>query len=407
MPATIERSDPSGSPIRIIPAEAVARARALRDLTDPAAGPHAMQRLLADIREELARAWHAQSILHRSDPVVSVRDCYDALHYPTDAVTRETRYTRYVGADRVLRTHTTAMIPPLLRQLAQSHAPARDTLLICPGLAYRRDTIDRLHVGEPHQCDLWRIRRGRELGPDDLREMIIRVLHAALPETPWRSERRAHPYTLGGQQIDVWMNGEWVEVLECGLASPRLLDEAGLSPRSWSGLAMGIGLDRLLMLRKGIDDIRLLRSDDARVTAQMLDLAPYRPVSNQPAIRRDLSIAVAVDTLAEEIGDRVRSAMGVSVDALEAVEIVTETAGNALPVQARERIGLGPGQKNVLLRLVIRHPTMTLTAEQANVIRDQVYAAVHEGTISQWATTGTTEKGPTPGSASVDAERVQ
>ena len=76
------------------------------------------------------------------------------------------------------------------------------------------------------------------------------------------------------------------------MALPDLLRENGLDPARVTGLAMGLGLDRLLMLRKGMNDIRLLRSDDPRVVEQMLDLSPYRPVSDQPAIRRDLSIAV-------------------------------------------------------------------------------------------------------------------
>jgi phenylalanyl-tRNA synthetase alpha chain len=81
-----------------------------------------------------------------------------------------------------------------------------------------------------------------------------------------------------------------------------------LDAEQWSGLAMGLGLDRILMLRKGIDDIRLLRSVDARVTRQVLDLTPYRAVSSQPAIRRDLWIAVDADDTPEQLGDRVREA---------------------------------------------------------------------------------------------------
>jgi len=64
---------------------------------------------------------------------------------------------------------------------------------------------------------------------------------------------------------------------------------------------------------------------------------------------------------------------------------VAETPGERLPPQAIDRIGLLPGQKNVLLRLVLRHPTRTLTAAEANCLRDRVYAAVHEGSAHQWA----------------------
>jgi phenylalanyl-tRNA synthetase alpha chain len=146
-----------------------------------------------------------------------------------------------------------------------------------------------------------------------------------------------------------------------------------------------IGLDRALMLRKGIDDIRLLRSPDPRVASQMRDLEHYRPVSSQPLVRRDLSVAVAPDTTPEELGDRVRAALGDRVADVEAIEVVSETPGAELPPQAVERLGLRPGQKNVLLRIVLRHPTQTLTDEEANRLRDAIYAAVHEGTAWTWA----------------------
>ena len=375
------------APAATISGESLARARAIRDLSDPARGPHAMQVLLAEIRAALAAAWRIPVREHRADPVVAISDCYDVLGYAPDAVTREARYSRYVGASRMLRTHTTALVPPALRSLAEEPVPPGDVLLVCPGLVYRRDTIDRLHVGEPHQCDLWRIRRGRALDADDLREMIVRVLGAALPGMPWRVERRVHPYTLDGVQVDVSVDGEWVEILECGVAQPRLLADCGLSPHRWSGLAMGIGLDRLLMLRKGIDDIRMLRADDARIASQMLDLEPYHPVSSQPPIRRDLSVAVAPDRTPEEIGDQVRGAIPDAIDAIEVVEVLSETPGEALPEVARARIGLRSGQKNVLLRVVLRHPSRTLTSDEANLLRDRIYTAVHEGTAWQYTTT--------------------
>lgn len=370
---------------RVISDDAITRALAVRDLTDADAGPHAMQPLLGRLAAALADAWDVPVRTVRADPVVTVADNYDRLHYPRAAVTRDARYTRYVGPDHLLRTHTTAMIPAALEELARETPPPADVVLLAPGLVYRRDVIDRLHTGTPHQADVWRVRRGPPLSSADLRGMVARVMDTLLPGRERRLVRATHPYTQAGLQVDVRDGGGWVEVAECGLALPALLAESGLSGHRWSGLAMGLGLDRLLMLAKGIDDIRLLRSDDPRIAGQMLDLAPYRPVSHQPPVRRDLSIAVAHDTTAEELGDRVREAMGADVDALESVDVLAETAAAALPAEARDRIGLADGQKNVLLRVVIRHPTRTLTADEANRIRDRVYAAVHEGARAQWA----------------------
>ncbi len=330
---------------------------------------------------------------HRENPIVSLEENYDALHYPPEGAARDARYTHYLNSAVILRTQTSVMIPSLLRRLAERREPWEDVLLVCPGLVYRRDAIDRKHSGEPHQLDLWRVRRGPRALPEDrltsedLTWMVRLVSSAALPDHEVRTVPAEHPYTTGGLQLDARdpASGEWVEVGECGVASPDLLEENGLDPASVSGLAMGLGLDRLLMLRKGMDDIRLLRSDDARVALQMLDLSPYRPVSDQPAIARDLSIAVPIDRTAEELGDRVREALGRRSELVESVEVLSESPYDDLPSGAVERLGISGGQKNALLRVVLRDLQRALTDEEANELRDEVYSALHEGTAWQWA----------------------
>jgi phenylalanyl-tRNA synthetase alpha chain len=382
---------PSPSPIRLLAPEELQRAYAIRDLTDPTAGPHAMQLLVDRVCDALGKAWGCETVVHRAAPVVGVEDNYDRLHYPPESIARDARYTRYVTERTLLRTHTTAMIPPLLRGLATAPCGrARDVLLVCAGLVYRRDCIDRLHTGEPHQLDLWRIRSGPRLSTHDLLDMIARVIDALVPGTRYRCNPASHPYTTDGLEIELEEDGSWVEIGECGLALPALLAESGLDPARDSGLAMGLGLDRLLMLVKGLDDIRLLRATDSRISAQMLDLARYRPVSNQPPVRRDLSIAVSADLTAEELGDRVRRALGNAITSLEAVEVLSETPYDRLPPAAIGRLGMREGQKNVLLRLVIRDLERTLTQQEANELRDAVYAAVHEGREWQWALRGAT-----------------
>lgn len=84
-------------------------------------------------------------------PVVSVEENYDCFRIPPDGVARDARYTRYLNDNTVLRTHTSALVPPALDRLAAS--PPNDVVLSCAGICYRRDSIDRHHVGEPHQLD--------------------------------------------------------------------------------------------------------------------------------------------------------------------------------------------------------------------------------------------------------------
>jgi phenylalanyl-tRNA synthetase alpha chain len=367
----------------------LAAALSVPDLTDPAQGPHALQLLVADLAAALGSAWGCEVRIERSTPLVSVEDNYTRLGYPADAVTRDARYTRYAGEGCMLRSHTSAMIPPALRRLAAEGLGAgtgRDVLLCCPGLVHRRDAVDRLHTGTPHQVDLWRLaeRAGPPLGEPDLAEMIALVVAAALPGARWRTVPATHPYTTLGRQVDVLRDGEWVEIGECGLAAGHVLAAAGLDPGRVGGLAMGVGLDRLLMLRKGIEDIRLLRADDPRIAGQLADLTPYRPVSHHPPVRRDLSLAVAGPADAETLGDRVREALGEDADVVEEVAVVSETPGTELPPAAAARLGLLPGQKNVLLRIVLRHPAATLTDAEANLLRDRIWAALHEGTEQSW-----------------------
>ncbi|MEU7893727.1 hypothetical protein AB0B45_12765 [Nonomuraea sp. NPDC049152] len=374
---------------RALDADELARALTVRDLSDPAQGPHAIQLVVDTLVRALGASWRNDVRMVRAHPLVPVEDNYERLGYPPDAVTRDARYTRYTSETCMLRSHTSAVIPPTLRALAGQGGVGggygwRDVLLACPGLVYRRDVVDRIHTGTPHQLDLWRIVTRRPMDTGDLEEMIATVVGAILPGVPYRTIPADHPYTSNGRQVDVQVGDEWIEIAECGLASRQVLAGAGLDP-TVSGLAMGLGLDRLLMLRKRIPDIRLLTAADTRIAGQMLDLAPYRPVSKHPPISRDLSVAVPADADAETLGGAVRDALGSHADAIEEIRVMSETSIEDLPPAAIERLGARPGQKNVLLRIVLRDPARTLSDEEANSLRDHVYAAVHQGTAHQWA----------------------
>jgi phenylalanyl-tRNA synthetase alpha chain len=345
-----------------------------------------MQIILAAIVDALTRAWRCTVDVQRRRPVVAVEDNYDRLGYAPADIVRDARYSRYVAETVMLRSHTTAGIPPALRQLAntQKGEPASDVLLALPGLCYRRDSIDRLHVGTPHQVDLWRMTTA-QMYDADLMRMAGIVIDTVLPGARWRAVPANHPYTRHGRQLDVETSIGWVELAECGLVAPHILAAAGLDPQRCSGLALGLGLDRAVMLRKGLDDIRQLRSAHPRIAAQMLDLTRWQPVSARPPIRRDLSIVTTGPPDAELLGGAVRSALGAAAEDLESVSILNSTPWEHLSPAARARLGMRPGQQNVVLRLVLRPLDRSLTAEQANQLRDQVYATIHEGPTWEWA----------------------
>lgn len=360
------------------------RALTLRDLTDPAAGSHAMQLLLSDVVKSLTKRWCIPATVVRVPPLVAVRDNYDLLGYHPADVTRESRYSRYTSPTTMLRSHTSANIPYALGRYPQRTGPV-DELIIVPGLVYRRDVVDRTHVGEPHQVDLWRLRSEPDTADDELITMISTLVDSVLPGARWRTTSVSHPYTRNGRQVDVWHDSVWLELAECGHIHPDVLRRSGLDPDRWSGLALGMGLDRALMLRKGIPDIRYLRSTEPRIRAQLDDLAPWKPVSTLPAISRDLSVVIDVGTSDELVGDAVRSALGDRVDDIESITVLQRTSYEDLPAGARTRLGLSTDQENALVRLVLRPLHHTLTDAEANALRNKVYQAIHRGPVLELA----------------------
>lgn len=360
------------------------RALTLRDLSDPAQGQHAMQVLLGQVVSALTAVWACTTTTVRTPPVVAVRDNYDRLGFDAADVTRDARYTRYLSPTSMLRSHTSADIPHTLERYRACLGPV-DELIVIPGRVYRRDVVDRTHVGEPHQVDLWRLRSIPDTSDADLDQMIGLLVEAVLPGARYRTIASAHAYTEGGRQIDVWHDGEWMEIAECGRIHPGVLAGAGLDPSQWSGLALGMGLDRALMLRKGIPDIRYLGAAEARIAAQMQDLDPWRPVSMLPPITRDISVVVEADTDDEKIGDTVRSALHDRVEDIQAIEMLSRTGYDELPARAQLRLGITPGQVNCLVRLTLRPLDRTLTDAEANAIRNDVYLALHQGPLSELA----------------------
>ncbi|MCK9930729.1 hypothetical protein MXD62_26860, partial [Frankia sp. Mgl5] len=158
------------------------------------------------------------------------------------------------------------------------------------------------------------------------------------------------------------------------------LANAGIDPKIHSGWAMGIGLDRLVMTLKDIPDVRYLRSANPRIAEQMSNLEPYREESSQPAIKRDLSYSVPRNYVEEDVSDDIRQALGDDVDALESVEILSETAYADLPEKIRVRLGCKPSQKNVLVRITLRHLERSITNDVANHMYEQIYGQINKGT---------------------------
>jgi phenylalanyl-tRNA synthetase alpha chain len=359
--------------------EQLLSALSLRDLTNPKHGIHAMQQLITEAETALSALWCCYLQRVNANPIVPVYENYDALGYPADGASRDVRYSRYVSDSLMLRTQTSSAVPTWLSSW-QSLRP--DSIgMISHGLVYRRDCIDRWHCAEPHQLDIWIVMPKTQADEDIeiLNESVSALMKTLLPNHVVQQSKSPHPYTINGVQLDAIEGQNLIEVGECGNIDPDLLNRNGWPSKDYTGVAIGLGLDRVLMLRKGLPDIRLLRDPDSRIQQQMLDLSPWRPVSRQPKAERDISIVVNQDTDMDIIGDQVRTTLGEQAHWLEELKLLSRTEYHQLPKSAVERLGMTPSQVNLLLRISLRHPTKSVPTSLANELRNKIYLSLNQG----------------------------
>lgn len=361
-------------------ARSVKEALELCDLTEQDSPTHAIGLLLNEVLEGLVlRGWPVGRIL-RGPRIVSAQENYGLLGYDPAEVTLGSEHTRWVDEHSLLRTQTTSQIPVALQRIAQSRKEGEIILLAAPGITFRRDSRDRWHCAEPHQMDIWVLGDPEHSTRAHLLKLVGDILACAVPDMSWIYSDSPHHYTEGGIEVNLLSNEQPVEVLECGCIARSLLQRLSIDPARHGGLALGMGLDRLTMLRKGIPDIRLLRDLDKRVQAQMHDLLPWRAVSRLPSITRDISLAVSPGLSEEVLTEKMLLAAGDCSAWIEEMQVKGRWAERDLPAKAIERLGLLPGQENVLLRVVLRDCSRSITTREANALYERIQSALHEGT---------------------------
>ena len=360
-------------------ARSVRDALELCDLTELDNPAHAIGLLLSEVLEGLVmRGWPAGQIL-RGPRIVSAQENYGLLGYDPAEVTLGSEHTRWVDEHLLLRTQTTSQIPRALQRAAQDRKAGEIILLAAPGITFRRDSRDRWHCAEPHQMDIWLLGDPVLSTRMHLLKLVGDILECSVPNMAWVYSDSPHHYTEGGIEVNLISQEQPVEVLECGCIAPSLLQRLGIDPAKHGGLALGMGLDRLTMLRKGIPDIRLLRDPDDRVQAQMHDLQPWQAVSRLPCITRDISLAVTPGLSEEVLTEKMLLAAGDRSAWIEEMQVKGRWAVDELPAQAIERLGLLPGQENILLRVVLRDCSRSITTFEANALYERIQSALHEG----------------------------
>jgi phenylalanyl-tRNA synthetase alpha chain len=317
----------------------------------------------------------------RGDAVVEAKDNFDSLLFSGGNPGRSSTYTRYTDENHVLRTHTSALIPSTFKKLLEKDID--HSTFILPGLVYRRDVIDPRHLDAFHQVDIWTLQDNKKYGKvnrKDLLKLAETVFEAACPGAKMIVYEAKHPYTVDGIEVYAGVDGKEIEVLEAGLAHPDVLKNSGIDPEQYSGLALGMGIERLIMARKNLPDIRLIRSVDPRIIKQMTNMEKFKNVSDQPAISRDMSYCVNSNDTEEDICEDIRNVFGDKSELLEQVEILERTHFSQLNHIAKEKLGALEGQDNVLVKITLRHPDKTLTKERANELYDLAYPKLNKGT---------------------------
>ena len=198
---------------------------------------------------------------------------FEALNIPKDHPARSEQDTFYINENLVLRTQTS---PVQIRVMEDQKPPIK---MIAPGKVYRSDAVDATHSPIFYQMEGLVIDKGVTFA--DLKgtlELFAKKMFGDKVKTKFRphhfpftepsAEMDATCFVCEGEGCRICKGSGWIEVLGCGMVHPQVLRNCGIDPEEYSGFAFGFGVDRMVMLKYGIDDIRLLYESDMRFLDQ-------------------------------------------------------------------------------------------------------------------------------------------
>ena len=187
---------------------------------------------------------------------------FEALNIPAHHPARAMHDTFYFDAHTLLRTHTS---PVQIRTMEKQQPPIR---IICPGRVYRCDS-DMTHSPMFHQVEGLLV--DENISFADLKGILQQFLRAFFEQDLRVRFRPSYfPFTEPSIEVDVDRgDGRWLEVLGCGMVHPRVFEMSGIDPEKYTGFAFGMGVERLAMLRYGVDDLRLFFDNDIKFLSQL------------------------------------------------------------------------------------------------------------------------------------------
>jgi phenylalanyl-tRNA synthetase alpha chain len=202
-----------------------------------------------------------------------VTNNFDALNTPQNHPARDPQDTFYIDENILLRTQTS---PVQIRVMKSQKPPIR---IIAPGRVYRSDAIDGTHPPLFHQIEGLVVDRGITMA--DLKgtldafakalygsDSVLRFRPHHFPFTEPSCEMDTMCFVCQGKGCRLCKGEGWIELLGAGMVHPNVLRNCGIDPEEYSGFAFGMGLERLVMRRFGIDDMRLLYENDLRFLSQ-------------------------------------------------------------------------------------------------------------------------------------------
>lgn len=185
---------------------------------------------------------------------------FDALNIPPHHPARADHDTFYFNPDLVLRTQTSGV---QIRTMENQEPPVR---IISPGRVYRND-YDQTHTPMFHQVEGLMIAENVSFA--QLKGILNDFLHNFFEEDLEIRFRPSYfPFTEPSAEVDVKGKNGWLEVLGCGMVHPTVLKSMGVDPEKYSGFAFGMGIERLTMLRYGVNDLRSFFENDLRFLKQ-------------------------------------------------------------------------------------------------------------------------------------------
>lgn len=304
--------------------------------------------------------------------IVPAKESFDLFNFPKDHPARSKSDTYYINDNYILRTHTTIMwyyqmqLPEMKEKITKGEAVGAFSY----GKVYRKDEIDRSHMNIFHQIDGWYLvpKSEKKIGLEELKNVLSAIAKAIYGEDiKYRFNEDTFPYTDPSLEMEIEVNGNWVEVLGSGVARDNVLDNLGIDSTKYNAWAFGFGLERLAILSMQLPDIRLLWSEDERVKRQLKLGNKFEEVSKYPPITRDISFIVPQSFIPNNYFDLIRDIGG---DLVEEVKLLDK-------YENAEKFG---DKVSYTYRTIYRSNERTLRDEEVSAI----HARIEEETKKQF-----------------------